>query len=521
MSDYDVVIAGGGHNALACAAVLCQAGLRTLVAERNEWVGGGAVTRELTLPGFKHDLFGSNHVWIHANPFIRDLMPELKQYGLEYLWGEDEIMGHPMTEGPGIIVHRSVERTCDSIAEYSKRDAARYREIHDGFVEIKDGFTKNMFSPPAPPSYQAAAMERSPEGLRMLRNYNLSARAFVLENFENPHVQAFLLSWALGPNIKPTQQGAGGIFYIMIPAIHVYGQAIPKGGSIQLPIALARYVEAHGGKVLTSSPVERILVRKGAAYGIRVADGTEITASKAVVSALEPQQTFLKLIEAEHLEADFLRMVRNFTFGDVASFRVHFALHEPPQYIGSPDISKSPFQRTITSMQDIDRHFAELSVGEPSTEPPVHAHCWSLKDPTRAPEGKHTFMIDTFVPSKLRSGRWSDIKQTYSQELIKTLRRYTTNMTDDNVIASFSHSPEDIESLNPCFVGGVPSGGERTLAQLGYFRPFPGYSQYRGPLDRLYLAGPSCHPGGGISGMGVITAREMLQDFGLMDDEDF
>lgn len=519
MSDYDVVIAGGGHNALACAAVLCKAGIRTLVAERNEWVGGGAVTRELTLPGFKHDLFGSNHVWIHANPFIRDLLPELAQYGLEYLWGEDEIMGHPMAEGPGIIVYRDLDKTCDSIAEYSKNDAARYREIHDGFAEIKDGFTKSMFSPPAPPSYLPAAMEKSAEGLKMLRNYNLSARAFVLENFENPHIQAFLISWALGPNIKPTQQGAGSIFYIMIPAIHIYGQAIPRGGSIQLPMALANYVEANGGKVLTSSPVTRILAGNGAAHGIRLRDGTEITASRAVVSALEPQQTFLKLIEPEHLDGDFLRAVRNYTFGDVASFRVHFALNEAPQYRGAENISKAPFQRTITSIADIDRHFAELSIGQPSNTPPIHAHCWSLRDPTRAPQGKHTFMIDTFVPSKLASGSWAEIKDAYAQELIKTLRKYSTNMSDDNIIASFSHSPEDMEALNPCFVGGVPSGGERVLSQLGYFRPFPGYSQYRGPLKRLYLAGPSCHPGGGISGMGVITAQEMLGDFGLLEDD--
>jgi phytoene dehydrogenase-like protein len=171
-------------------------------------------------------------------------------------------------------------------------------------------------------------------------------------------------------------------------------------------------------------------------------------------------------------------------------------------------------------MADIDRHFAELSVGELSSEPPIHGHCWSLRDPSRAPEGKHTFMIDTFVPSKLASGRWSDARETCAAELIKTLRRYTTNMLDDNIIASFSHSPEDMEALNPCFVGGVPSGGERTLAQLGYFRPLPGYSQYRGPLKQMYLAGPSCHPGGGISGMGVITAGEMLKDFGLLDEEE-
>ncbi|MDA5193876.1 phytoene desaturase family protein [Govanella unica] len=519
MSEYDVVIAGGGHNALACAAVLCKNGIKTLVAERNDWVGGGAVTRELTQPGFKHDLFGSNHVWIHANPHIQEMMPELKEYGLEYLWGEDEIMGHPMTEGPGVIVYRDLDKTCDSIAQYSKKDAARYREIYDGFVEIKDGFIKNMFAPPTPPSYMPAAMERSPEGLRMLRNYNLSARAFVMENFENPHIQAFLISWALGPNIKPTQQGAGSIFYIMIPAIHVYGQAIPRGGSIELPNALAKYVNAHGGKVLTNSPVEKILVDNGVARGIRLQDGTEILAKKGVVSALEPQQTFLKLMDKEHLHSDFRRMVKNFVFGDVASFRVHFALHEAPIFKGSGNISKAPFQRTITSVADIDRHFAELSMGIPSKEPPIHGHCWSLRDPSRAPEGKHTFMIDTFVPSKLAKGNWADIKESYSQELIKTLRKYTTNMTDDNIIESFSHSPEDMEAMNPCFVGGVPSGGERTLSQLGYFRPFPEYSQYRGPLERMYLAGPSCHPGGGISGMGVITAQEMLKDFGLVDDE--
>jgi phytoene dehydrogenase-like protein len=510
--DVDVAIAGGGHNALACAAVLARNGLKVLVAERNAWVGGGAVTQELTLPGFRHDLFGSNHVWIHANPYIRGLMPELEKYGLRYLWAENEVMGHPMADGPGITVYRDVDRTCDSIGEYSREDARRYREIYDNFVEIKDGFTKGMFSPPSPPSYMPAAMERSPAGLRMLRNYSLSARAFVLENFTDPRVQAFLLSWALGPNIKPTQQGAGSIFYIMIPAIHVYGQAIPEGGSLQLPLALAKYVEAHGGIVLTSAPVERFIVQGGEARGIRLADGREILARRGVVTALEPKATFLRMIEPEALEPDFLRMVRNFTFGDVASFRVHFALNEAPVYRGHESLSRAPFQRTIPTLADIDRHFAEVATGSIPGHPPVHAHCWSLRDPTRAPAGKQTLMIDTFVPSKLRGRSWADAKQECAEQLIGTLRRHSTNIDEGNVLATHSHSPEDMEALNPCFVGGVPSGGERNMSQMGYFRPFPGYSHYRSPIRKLYMAGPSCHPGNGISGMGVITAGVMLED---------
>ena len=520
MSDYDIVLVGGGHNSLACAAVLSKHGLKVLVAERNAWLGGGAVTQEITLPGFKSDLFGSNHVWIHANPQISELLPELEQYGLRYLWAEDEIMGHPMQDGPGIVVFKDVDKTCDSIAEYSRKDAMRYREIHDGFVEIKDGFVKNMFSPPAPPSYMPASMEKSPDGLKMLRNYNLSARAFVMENFEDPNVQAFLISWALGPNIKPDQQGAGSIFYIMIPAIHVYGQAIPEGGSIELPRALARYVQAHGGTVLTSSPVSRIIIHDGEAKAIRLEDGTEIYARKAVVTTLEPKQTFLNLIDRAHLEDDFVKMVENFTFGDVASFRVHFALHEAPEFTGDELLNKAPFQRTIVPLEEIDKHFAQISIGAAPESPPIHCHCWTLRDPTRAPEGKHTFMIDTFVPSRLRNEDWSDYKLEYSKELIKTLRRFSTNMSDDNFLAQHPHSPVDMEALNTCFVGGVPSGGERTLAQLGYFRPFPGYSQYRSPIRNLYMAGPSCHPGGGISGMGVITANVMLKDFGLIDDDD-
>ena len=118
MADYDVIIAGGGHNGLICAAVLVGSGLKVLVLERNDWVGGGALTRELTLPGFKHDPFGSSHVWIHLNPAFQRLRPELEKHGLKYIWSDDHITGHPNKyEGQGIIVYKDVDKTCDTIAE--------------------------------------------------------------------------------------------------------------------------------------------------------------------------------------------------------------------------------------------------------------------------------------------------------------------------------------------------------------------------------------------------------------------
>ena len=158
-------------------------------------------------------MFGSSHVWIHLNPDFKTLQPELEQYGLKYIWSEDHITGHPNKyEGQGIIVYKDVDKTCDTIAEYSRRDARRYREIYEEFGEIREGVTKGMFSPPAPPSYLYQAMENSPEGLKRLRDYQLSSRQFTLENFENDHVRAFILGWAMAPQTLPGPAGHRGGF---------------------------------------------------------------------------------------------------------------------------------------------------------------------------------------------------------------------------------------------------------------------------------------------------------------------
>ena len=122
MSDFDVVIAGGGVNALACGALLTHAGLKVCAVERNPWVGGGAVTREVTLPGFKHDVFGSSHVWIHLNKdFKQWLEPELQKFGLKYIYQSDHITGHPdRNGGPGIVIYKDIDKTCEAIGAYSE-----------------------------------------------------------------------------------------------------------------------------------------------------------------------------------------------------------------------------------------------------------------------------------------------------------------------------------------------------------------------------------------------------------------
>lgn len=523
MADFDVVIAGGGHNGLICAALLVKNGLKTLVVERNDWVGGGVLTRELTLPGFKHDPFGSSHVWIHLNPDFRELKPELEQYGLKYLWSEDQITGHPNKyEGQGIIVYKDVDKTCDSIAEYSKKDAQRYREIYAEFGEIQGGVIKAMFAPPAPPSYLFQGLENNPAGLKRLRDYQLSSRQFTLENFENDHVRAFVLGWAMAPQTLPDQLGTAQGFYVMIPSIHYYGQAIPEGGSGMLSIALQRYIEAHGGAVMTGATVSKFIAENNECKGIRLQDRCEIFARQAVVSSLDPLQTYLQGFDEGVLPQAFVNMVRNFRFGDVTIARVHYALNEAPSFKAGAEMNKTAFQRIFGTLADIDRQYNEISVGRAPSDPFLWTAAWTTMDPTRAPAGKHTLIMDTFVPVELASGEdWEQIGPGYIRDvLLKQLRKYTTNMDDDNILAEYVETGPSLARANLCFHRGVTTGGERTLAQMGAFRPFPNYANYRGPLKKFYMTGPSCHPGGGISGMGTIAANEILLDLGLKDEDD-
>lgn len=523
MADYDIVIAGGGHNGLACASLLVLQGLKVCVLERNPWVGGGVLTRELTLPGFKHDPFGSSHVWIHLNPDFQAVMPELEKHGLKYIWSEDHITGHPNKyEGPGIVVYKDIDKTCASIAEYSKKDARRYREIYEEFGEIRDGVTKSMFAPPAPPSLLAQSLENSREGLIRLRNYQLSSRQFTLENFENDHVRAFILGWAMAPQTLPDQLGTASGFYVMIPSIHYYGQSIPEGGSGMLSIAMQRFIESKGSEVLTNATVRRFLTDGKTVHGVRLEDGREIGAKIAVVSALDPYQTYLQGFDEGVLPESFLSMVRNFSFGDVTIARVHYALHEAPKFRNGTEIDRTAFQRMFGTVADIDRQYREIAAGKAPTDPFLWTAAWTTIDPTRAPPGKHTLILDTFVPVDLASGEdWEQIGPSYCRNVLLTqLRNYTTNMSDDNIIAEYVETGPSLARANLCFYRGVTTGGERTLAQMGAFRPFPNYAHYRGPLKGLYMTGPSCHPGGGICAMGTITAKEILKDIGAVDEDD-
>jgi phytoene dehydrogenase-like protein len=365
-------------------------------------------------------------------------------------------------------------------------------------------------------------LERNTEGLKRLRDYQLSSRQFTLENFENDHVRAFILGWAMAPQTLPDQLGTAAGFYVMIPSIHYFGQSIPEGGSGMLSEALKSYIEANGGTVKTGATFAKFIADGGVCRGIKLESGEEILASQAVVSSLDPYQTYLKGFEDHELPTGFKDMVRNFKFGDITIARMHYALHEAPAFKSGSEMDKTAFQRIFGNLADIDRQYLEIAAGKAPSDPFLWTAAWTTMDPSRAPDGKHTLIMDTFVPVDLASGEdWEEIGPDYCRNiLLPQLQNYTTNMTQDNIMAEYVETGPSLERANWCFDRGVTTGGERTLAQMGAFRPFPNYADYRGPLKKLYMTGPSCHPGGGICGMGTITADEILLDLGIREEDD-
>ena len=326
--------------------MLAKNGLKVNVVERNPWVGGGVVTREVTLPGFKHDLFGSSHVWIHLNPDFKDIKPDLEKHGLKYIWSDDHITGHPNKfEDEGIIVYKDVDKTCNTIAEYSKKDATRYKEIYNEFGEIQDGVVKTMIAPPAPPSYLYQGLENNPQGMTRLRDYQLSSRQFTLDNFENDHVRAFILGWAMAPQTLPDQLGTAAGFYVMIPSIHYYGQSIPEGGSGMLSESMKSYLEASGSSVTTGATVRKFIVENGECKGLRLEDGT--------------------------------------------------------------DMDKTAFQRIFGTVADIDKQYSEMARGLAPSDPFLWTAAWTTMDPTRAPDGKHTLIMCRSTSPAAKTGKAS------------------------------------------------------------------------------------------------------------------
>ncbi len=516
MSDWDVAVIGAGHNALVCAGYLAQAGARVIVLERRPVVGGAVVTEEI-IPGFKFDLGGSAHILIHHTPIVRDL--ELANYGLEYI-DVDPLFFAPFPDGSSITIWKDLERTCESIAAVSRRDADAYRDFVNEWRPIAAGMVKSFLHAPTGWNLLRHMVLGSgvgkawPERLTTIfRSYGQAIR----EMFETPHVQA-IIGWMAAQSGPPPTEPFSAPFALWHPMYHETGVKRPRGGSGMLTQALAKMIMAHDGEVRTDAPVARVMVERGRASGVELASGEQIRARRVVSGA--HIQTLYKMLPDDALPKRASQLIQRSRVGNGFGMILRCAMRELPNYTaapsptdGAPGPQHHALQFICPSLEYLDCAYADYLAGKPSSQPGLIAMTFSAVDDSLAPPGKHTmFLWGQYYPYELASGEnWDDIADREADHMLETLAAYAPN-APGAVEGRLVETPLYLERELGLLRGNVMHL-EMSLDQMFLMRPALTLSNYRTPIRGLYLTGASTHPGGGIMGAaGRNAARAVLRD---------
>ena len=521
---YDAVIIGAGHNGLVTACYLARAGMKVCVVEKNDWIGGAAVSREL-YPGFTYS--NCSYVSSLFRPEImRDL--ELPKHGLQVLPYEG---GAVMMEGGGYLgMFRDHDANRREFARHSKRDAEAYdRYARDVLRHCR--FIRPMLlrTPPDPSSFrprnlsELAWLGKQMFGLGetqmydMIRFWTMSISDFLDEYFEHPTIKAYqavasIIGTALGP-MSP------GTAYVLLH--HAMGDVdgnvgawgFARGAMGSITKALAASLQAAGGEIRVGSGVEKVIVKGGRTAGVVLANGDEISARR-VVSNMDVKRTFLGHVDEADLPDDFVKRVRAFkTRG--SSGKLNIALDAAPRFTALPE--GAPFTKGdlhfTDSIERMERAYDDWKAGRFSRDPFQDVMIPTMIDPTMTPPGKH-FMscFVQYAPPKIEGRDWTDAdRDAFAKTCVDQIERYAPGFRD-LILHMEVRTPRELEAEVGLTEGNIFQG-ELTFDQLLFNRPVPGYAQYRSPIRDLWICGSSTHPGGGVMGApGRNAAAEILRD---------
>jgi phytoene dehydrogenase-like protein len=489
-------------------------------------------------------------------PWYRDL--ELRRHGAIYVEPELNV-AMILADGRSLEWWTDLERTAQSFAQFSARDAAALRRWVDDFSPVVEQILlPEAASPPLPPERRHELLSRSPLGRRLLEVSALSPLEFAGREFEHDVIRAGLLFFNGLREVDLRLKGFGHSIPAMLASPHKAQMCL--GGSARLAEALVADIREHGGEVLTGVEPARILLRGSRAIGIELADGRRIGASGFVASGLNPQQTFLQLIDATACGlagrsgdlgaiADLRRKAEAFRYNLLAPlFALNVAISEPPQYRAAerrPELNRAFM--VILGLERFDQFSQIVAAHEQGRIPPtvMWGTCPTLFDPSQAPTGKHTAFMWEKLPYAVhgdpanwdrpaivgrisnpsyQGGAISDgleirptdtLKATHGRDMLRLWTRYAPNL-EGAVLDAFVRSPADTERDLPNMRQGDLLVGSFDDGQVGYHRPFAGAGQYRTPIAGLYLCGGSTHPGGNITGLcGYNAARVIAADLSL------
>jgi phytoene dehydrogenase-like protein len=525
MPTPNVIIIGAGHNGLITAYYLAKAGLKPLVLERREIIGGACVTEEIH-PGFRCSTL-ANSTGPLSPRIVKDL--QLERNGVEFIKPTVRVLAlNP--DGESLCIYEDAKRTAESLQQVSAKDAQSYPDFVATFARIGRALSPLLrMTPPGIDRLSTGELwglgklGLAIRGLgkkdeyRLLRYGPMAVADLASEWFETELLRATVAARGIfGAFAGPWSAGTSAAVLLQAATD---GQAIApttfvKGGMGALSQALAQAATDAGAQIRTNAEVANVSVKDGKATGVMLTSGEEI-AARAVISNADPRTTFLKLVDPSEFDPSFLLKVRNYrAHGTVA--KVNLALSRLPMFPGvtNGDSVERLYGR-IHLGPDIDyleRAFDAAKYGDLSRQPYLDITIPSLTDQTLAPAGAHVMSIHAqFAPYQLKAGDWNSRREELGDTVVNVLSDYAPNLKA-LILARQVITPLDLEQTYG-LSGGHIHHGEMSLDQLFAFRPLIGWARNRTPVNGLYLCGAGTHPGGGVTGAcGANASREIIKD---------
>jgi phytoene dehydrogenase-like protein len=522
----EIVILGGGHNALVAAFYLARKGLKPLVLERRSIVGGAAVTEEFH-PGFRCSTVA------HAGgPPLASILKDMQlaKHGLQKLESPIRIFA-PSPDGRGLVLHTDPAASARQIENFSKNDAAKYLEMHNSFVRLGPILGELLtLTPPVieKPSkedlWKLLKVGRKVRGLgkkemmRLIRWGPMAVADFVAEFFETDLLRAVVAARGIfGAAMGPWSAGSTALLLLRAASdpYPVGNSAYPRGGMGALTEAMASAAKQAGAEIRTRAEVAQIQVKNGAVTGVVLVSGEEIPA-KRVVSGTDPRRTLLGLLDPVHLPPSFVVKMQHYRSQGVAA-KLNLALDALPSFTAlqpSSDENAALAGRIHIGpgIDYLERAFDDSKYGQYSRAPYLDISIPTTLDPSLAPPGKHVMSIHMqFAAYNLKNAAWPEQRDALADTIVKTLATYAPDLPA-KILARQILTPLDLEQTYG-LTGGHAFHGELSLDQIFTMRPLLGWARYHTPVMGLYLCGNGTHPGNGLTGAsGANSAREILRD---------
>ena len=524
MKKYDVIVIGSGHNGLTNGAFLAKAGLDVLVVEKNDYIGGATVSRNL-----HKDWKYSNCSYL-ASLFRPEIYRHLNlaKHGLQVVTYNG---GFTLTDSGdylGSFSDHEVMRR--EIRRHSPVDVDAYdRYYHQMAKWCRFIRPLLLRTPPDPTSFKPRDLDElkflgkkffdlgQRDLYDFMKFFTVSVGDFLDEFFESDLIKAHKAGSAVvGTNLGPRSPGTA---YVLLHhymgdvdgAVGAWG--FPRGGMGSVSGALAGALQEHGGEIRINAGVDKIMVKRGKVTGVRLENGEEILADR-VVSNVDAKKTFLGLMEPEDAGEKVVKAAKRYKSRG-SSGKLNIALNSVPEFTALPkgsELIKGDFH-IVDNMESYERGYDEWKDGMWSTNPYLDILIPTLTDPTMAPPGKH-FMtcFVQYCPAKVKGQDWNaDLLKKFGDNVINSIAKYSPNFKD--LIEHVEIRSGQVIDNEIGLTEGNIFQGELSLNQLMFNRPFHGCAQYRGPVNGLYLSGSTTHPGGGVMGApGANSAREILMD---------